>query len=434
MHRPLPGTIPATAPRTIEQLARYLAAFTNYERGGDLPTDRRLLGPERCRRLIARSGGAPNCPVIQVAGSKGKGSTVLAMERLLRGRGVSTIATLSPHLERIEERLRIDGRDATSDEFVSAVATLHEGIHAIDRDHPEYRPTFFDLVIAAAASAARTHEAEALLLEVGLGGPLDSTSAVTADVAVLTLVDLEHRAQLGDTVEEIAAEKARIARDGVPFILEGSGEQSAGAIEAARAVATSLGAAVRVVEDDERVPLGIPLHRRRALILACAALEAAGFDRFEEMEIATADRQLRLPGRLEVLPGPPPLLLDGAHTIRSVALFHRRLTEFRGDQPVTLLVGAMRDKEWRLALAPLIADAAITWITTSTGGPRSADADELADEIARHERPVTPLPLGAAIERLRAADGTARAVTGSFHLAGAVRGLWREGSPTRESS
>jgi len=419
-----PPQVPGSAPRDREELLTYFAAFTDFERQRALPTDRRSLGPRRCAHLIERAGGAPAGIVIQVAGSKGKGSTVLALEHLLRARGHTTIAAMSPHLERIEERLRIDGRESSPEELIGAVASLHPALRAIEAEAPELRPTFFDVMTASAVRAAASRGSDFLLLEVGLGGPLDSTSAVPPTAQILTVIDLEHRAQLGDTVEEIAAEKAGIAREGIPLIVEASADQEGRALEAARRVAEARGARLRLVAEDPRIPAGTLVPARRGLALATAALESIGVHPFTREELSAAAGELRLPGRLELLPGPPPLLLDGAHTIRSVRLFAERLAELRGDAPVTLLVGTMRDKEWRTALTPLVSDPGIHWIATSTEGARSTPAEELAAWLRSEGREVVPLPLDAAVQRLRAAPGTVRAVTGSFHLAGAVRSGW----------
>ena len=422
---PPSSPVPPAPPSDRASLEVYLAALTNYETQAALPTDRRALGPARCRALLERAGLLPpRARVIQVAGSKGKGSTVLWMETLLAGRAIRATAFLSPHLERLEERFRLDGAPIAPESLVTAVARLHEPLRAGVLEDPMMRPTFFDLVTAIAVEIAHEAATPYLLLEVGLGGPLDSTSAVPHDVGVLTTIDLEHRAQLGNTLGEIAAEKARIARRETPFILAADDGQSAEARESAARVAADRGAEVREVAGESRVPADLPAPQRHNLAVAIAALEAAGEPPFSPAEVSTAIERIRLPGRLEILPGPPPLLLDGAHTLRSVEHFAERFRELRRGRPAALLVGTMNDKEWRAAFAPLLGDPTIDWIATSVPGPRAVEAEEIAEAVRSTGGSVEVLPLPAAVSRLAALAPRALAVTGSFHLAGSVRSLW----------
>jgi len=439
-----PPAIPAAPPRRREELEPYLAAFTNYETQRALPSDRRLLGPRRCRALLDRAGLIPAAEstaaagragaraphrwrprVIQVAGSKGKGSTVLWMEALLARREEGSIAYLSPHLERLEERIRRGGAPIHPTALLDALARLHPAIRALSDEDPGLRPTFFDLFTAAAVAAAESIRAPWLLLEVGLGGPLDSTTAVPHQVGVLATIDLEHREQLGGTLEAIAAEKAAIARPGAPFVIAADDGQDARALESAERVATARGALVRRVAIDPRVPAELGAPQRANLSLALAALESAGAAPFSPREVAAAAERIELPGRLELLPGPPPLLLDGAHTIRSVERFAERFREFRAGRPAALLVGAMADKEWREILAPLLAERDVAWIATAVPGPRGASAEEISAYLRERGRPAIALPLDEAVAALRRHSPRALAVTGSFRLAGEVRRRWR---------
>jgi len=236
-------------PTDVDQLHTWLASFTNWETQAPLGAERREWGPLRCRKLLDRANlDTSNLRVIQVAGSKGKGSTVLWMEALLALRGERCAATTSPHLISLEERIRIDGKSVPFprllEELQKLYPALDEGAKAGDPT-----PTFFDLWTALFVSVAITENIPTMLLEVGLGGPLDSTTAIPHDTGVLTTVDLEHTTLLGNTVEEIAAEKARIARNGKPFVIS-TGDSQAISIQ----VATSLGAIPIVATVDERLP------------------------------------------------------------------------------------------------------------------------------------------------------------------------------------
>jgi len=445
MEHPEPGKVPAEPPRRRDELEGYLAAFTNYELQRALPIDRRRLGASRCRALLERAGllpagsevpvsaespsaasrRRPRRRVIQVAGSKGKGSTVLWMEALLAAREEASVAYLSPHLERLEERIRRGGAPISPAELLGALARLHRPLEALVAADPELRPTFFDLFTAAAVAVAEEARAPWLLLEVGLGGPLDSTTAVPHDVGVLATIDLEHKEQLGSTLEAIAAEKAAIARAGRPFVIAADDGQDAAALAAASRVASARGARVQRIGIDPRVPSGVGDPQRGNLSLAIAALESAGAMSFAPREITAAAARIELPGRLELLVGPPPLLLDGAHTIRSVERFAARLRDLRAGRPAALLAGAMADKEWREIFAPLLGERDLRWIVTAAPGPRSADPEELVRFLRERGEDARALPLDEAVAALRAESPRTLAVTGSFRLAGEVRSRWR---------
>ena len=420
--------IPETPPRNFGDLAKYLAAFTNFEKERALPTDRRVLGPERCAKLIDAAGGvSPELKVVQVAGSKGKGSTVLWLEALLLARGHRVVATLSPHLESLNERLRLDGEVSDPQVFCDAIARLHPALLDIETRFPELRPTFFDVITAAVTREAVERGAEILLLEVGLGGPLDSSSAVPHDVGVLTAVDLEHRAQLGDTVEEIAAEKARIARPGKPFLIAASSSEPVEAVVAAARVGgkRSLRQAPSVVDGFER---GSPQGRN--LALAAAVVEALNLSAVSPGELEEARERLNLPGRLELIEGTPPLLLDGAHTPRSLAAFAEHFRAIRAGRSATIVIGALNDKEWRDAFQPLADLPDVRWIATSNEEPRSIPAEELATRLQEIGISARPQTLENALDELIHHPPPLAALTGSFRLAGRVRELWKKRTPT----
>lgn len=429
---PHANPVPDAPPATRAALEPYLGTFTNFERERRLPTDRRSLGPERCRALLARLDLGRAGPdrsgalrrVVQVAGSKGKGSTVLWMEALVRGRGETVTATLSPHLERLEERIRVDGAPVSPERLVATIASLHGAVRATAEETPELVPTFFDLMTGAVVRAAVDADAAWLLLEVGLGGPLDSTSAVEHDVGVLTTVDLDHQLQLGPTLVAIAGEKARIARPDAPFLVLADPGQDRAALAAALTVGRERGARVRAVPLDPRVPTTVGPPQDANLSMALAALEAAGAARFRAEEVAAAARGIALPARLELLTGPPPLLLDGAHTPRSVQRFLACFRAWRKERPAAILTGSLADRDWRSVLAPLLSEPDVSWIATDDSSPRALDRSELAAHIAASGARVETLALPEAVARLAELAPRALAVTGSLRLAGAVRALW----------
>ncbi len=421
--------LPSQAPTKIDELAEYLGSFTNYEQQKSLPADRRELGPQRAAHLLNLLGIYPlPMPVIQVAGSKGKGSTVLWMESLLRLRGHRPGCYLSPHLERINERVRLDGDEIPDEIIVQVLGDIHPILVEIEKNEPEMMPTFFDLWTCLALYLFSKADASHVLLEVGLGGPLDSTSAVPHQVGVLTSVDLEHRSELGDDLDTIAREKARIARENRPFVIADIGE-SWGRVAAVQA--RSQGAEIYAAPIDVRVPGSVEAPQDRNLAVALATLEALdGFEPFTAQEVASSVQAISLHGRLEELTGPPPLLLDSAHTAKSMAYFQRRFIAWRGARQGAVLVGFVEGKDWDDAVAPFESDgASVDWIITTPNPARRSDPGPLAKRLASFGGEVVieeDLDEAVKLLRRRYKQGSALAVTGSFYLAGHVRSVWNE--------
>ncbi|MCA8960713.1 MAG: hypothetical protein KDC38_09380 [Planctomycetes bacterium] len=421
--------LPTEPPRDVDELNRYLASFTNYEQQKSLPKDRRNLGPQRAAHLLERLGLLDiGAPVIQVAGSKGKGSTVLWMESLLRLRGHRPGCYMSPHLQRLNERIRIDGEEVPDEIIVAALGHLHSAIAEIEAKSPDLMPTFFDLWTCLALFLFREAKVTHILLEVGLGGPLDSTSAIPHQVGVLTSVDLEHRNELGPDLESIAKEKARIARRHRPFIIADIGETWG---REAAIQARKQGADICAAPIDLRIPTVVEAPQDRNLAVALATLEALdGFPAFSAQEVETAVQATRLAGRLEELTGPPPLLLDSAHTAKSMAYFQRRFVGWRGARQGAVLIGFLDGKEWEQALAIFESDgASIDWIVTTPEPKRRLDPRPIAEQLRRYGGDVVleeDVPAAIALLRRRAKQGCALGVTGSFYLAGQVRNCWNE--------
>ncbi|MEE8141730.1 MAG: hypothetical protein V3T77_01390 [Planctomycetota bacterium] len=420
--------LPERPPESAAEISLYLGAFTNYELLRKLPRSRRDLGPHRARQLLELLGLPPSgLPVIQVAGSKGKGSTVLWMEALLLARGARPGSYLSPHLEHRNERIRIAGQPVSDALVLQGLSELHPVLKQLQRQNPDLMPTFFDLWTVLALWTFARQGASHALLEVGLGGPLDSTSAIPHDVGILTSIDLEHQEELGATLLEIAREKARIARPGRPFIINDLRTCHG---EAAAKAARSAGARVSGVPTKLRLPEQVAPPQDQNLATAVTALEALYTNRpIPTPEIDKAVASIQLPGRLEELPGPPPLLLDSAHTRLAMEYFRKHFRAWRGSRRGALLVGFLNGKNWQDALQGFAAEAReLHWIVTCPDPRRGLDPTKIAGFLAPWQADVvTVLEPQRALEKLleRATRATPVAVTGSFYLAGRARSFWR---------
>ena len=201
--------------KSVAEAGAWLESLINLEQRSDWRYSR--VGLEPVRALLARLGDPQLAqPCIHVAGSKGKGSTVLLCEALLSASGRRVGAFTSPHLERWTERIRIDGREVEAAALVAAFNEVRPHVEALLSEQPESAPSFFDATTAAALLCFRTAGVEWALLEVGLGGRLDSTNIVSPAVTCITSIELEHTDKLGHTLGAIAGEKAGILKAGVP--------------------------------------------------------------------------------------------------------------------------------------------------------------------------------------------------------------------------
>jgi len=425
----------------------YLAGLINVEKERNAPYSRFDLGP--IRRLTERLGNPQaGLSVIHLAGSKGKGSTGLMAEALLGAAGERVGTFTSPHLERWSERFRIDGREVAGELLAAAVERIAPHIDELRAADPLHAPSFFDALTATALLLFSEAKLDRCVFEVGLGGRLDSTNAMTAAVSCITSIELEHTQQLGDTLAAIASEKAGILKSGVPAVIGDLPDEAAGVIEArARELGAPLarlgrdfdfeildrdleGQSIRLTDGPLRVDariaaLGSHQARNAALALACAA-RAPGCVRGEQL-IKAAERgfaAVHLPGRIELIGRAPWMLVDSAHTGSSAAALAEVLQRIpRRRSHLVLSISAGKDAD--AILRNLLPE--VNAVTVTRADPiRSLSPSEVAKAI-RAAAPgvlvrVVPNPhlaLRAAREALGAED--LLCVSGSIYLAGIAR-------------
>lgn len=406
--------------RTLDDALRALSGLTDYERTRERgPRDFDLARPTALLERLGSPHHRLGPRVVQVAGTKGKGSTARFLDAVLRASGLRTGRFLSPHLQSPLERICVDGKPIPEREFAACVERV---VGAIDG-----RSTFFEALLAAACLHFADAGTEAVVLEVGLGGRLDATTAVPTTHTVITEISREHTEVLGDTVELIAAEKAGTIRFGVPVWSGVAPWTPAG--DVIRRIALSREAPYEYVpppEDvvaDERglVWAGIPLRalgRHQAHNAALAAAACADLPRSAvERGLAAAEQ----PGCCELRGN---VLLDGAHTLTSIEATLRALAEhFPGRRPELVLALAV-DKDLdgiAGALAPAVGGV---WCTRADD-KRGRDPEALAAHAAWDGRAVAvarPADALAAARDAAGADGLVL-VTGSLYLAGALRPL-----------
>ena len=391
-------------------------------------------------------------PVVHIAGTNGKGSTAAFMERILREAGFRTGLNTSPHLERINERIRIGGEEISDDRFAELFARIHAVIEALLAEGKlKAHPTYFECVTALAFEAFAQERVEFAVVEVGLGGRLDATNVVTPVVSIITRIDFDHENYLGHSLKEIAGEKAGILKSQVPVVMT---EQFAEAREVilARAkelhcpvVETSLAYRVEnevmeqgrvfatVAETDgsktfalkPRLQGRIQLQNALNALAAARVLQDRGY-RISDENIVDGIAAAEWPGRLELLQTRPDVYLDGAHNpgaARELAAF---LEEHFADRKVHLIYGAMRDKavdEVTGLLFPHVHEV----IFTQPGTPRAVSATQLAEMAGDHAPQFSIIPnaeeaLETALAKAQPED--AIFITGSLYLVGELRHAW----------
>ena len=199
----------------------FLLGRENYERWRKMPYDPARMGLDRMHQLLEAIGSPQRgLPIVHVAGTKGKGSTSAMIAAALSAAGYRTGLFTSPHLERIEQRMTIDGQPCEVEEFTTLVDLLRPAVEALDRRAAKDQtgPTFFEIMTAMAFLHFARQKVQAAVLEVGLGGRLDATNVCQPVVSVITSISFDHVQQLGNTLAAIAGEKAGIIKPGVPVV------------------------------------------------------------------------------------------------------------------------------------------------------------------------------------------------------------------------
>ena len=392
-------------------------------------------------------------PIVHIAGTNGKGSTAAFLESILRAAGFRTGLNTSPHLERINERIRINGEEISDQFFAETFTRVQEVIEELlASGRLRAHPTYFECVTALAFEVFARERVEFAVVEVGLGGRLDATNIVRPQVSVITRIDFDHENYLGHSLEEIAREKAGIVKAGVPVatapqlpevreVLRGKARELNAAIvdtgedfdlerEIAEAGCARARARARAMGEAVRLAPGLPgrfqLENALNAVLTARLLQARGY-RITNQNIEQGIRSAEWPGRLERLQAGPDVYLDGAHNPGAARELAQFLEENFARRRVYLIFGAMRDKsvdEVTGILFPLASEV----IFTQPGTPRAVSANQLADLAGHHAARYTVIrdaeeALESALAKARSDDAVF--VTGSLYLVGQLRHAWK---------
>ncbi len=336
---------------------------------------------------------------IHVVGTNGKSSVTRMTAALLQAHGVRTAACVSPHFERWSERVLIEGEEIAGAAFVAAVERAAKAATVVNRSLEEGEAvTQFELATAASFVALAAAGVEAAAIEAGLGGRLDATNTIPSRVTVLTSVGLDHTQWLGETEEEIAAEKLAVLRDHSTLVL---GRVSPTVAALAEETARERGAELIVAPEDPGPDVELRLagpFQRRNFAVACAAAEAFLETALDPEVVATAAADVEVPGRLERVADEPPAFLDAAHNPDGAAALAEALPEIAAGRPVVACLAILGDKDVAAiarALAPALEFAVCTELparglhsapvrgSTQTSSPSAGRPALEAAELAR---------------------------------------------------
>jgi dihydrofolate synthase/folylpolyglutamate synthase len=354
------------------------------------------MGLDRVRAVKERMGLAFDCPVIMVAGTNGKGSTCAMLEAMLLRAGYRVGLYIKPHFLDFNERARINGEMASDEALVAA-------FDAVEAQRGDTDLTYFEFTTLAIMHLLSKSGIEIAILEVGLGGRLDAVNVIDADVAIVTSIDIDHKDYLGETREEIGFEKAGIFRPGKPAICSDP-QPPQSLIKHAEDIGADLwllGRDFNYQGDKQQWSYGGRTQRRNSLaypalrganqlLNASAALAALEVLRPQlpvgAQEARTGLALVELPGRFQVLPGRPAVILDVAHNPHAAATLAQNVGNM-GFAPFTYAVfGIMQDKDIDGVIAS-IAPHIDHWCVADLPSPRSAKALDLAEKLAANKPP-----------------------------------------------
>lgn len=447
----------------------FLLHRINYERTTSIPYQSSEFKLDRMRRLLALVGDPHlGLKAVHIAGTKGKGSTAAMMAAVLQAAGLRTGLYTSPHLERIEERIVLDGRMCGTADFVARTAELQSAVERLERLEPAVAgtgPTFFEITTAMAFLQFAIAGVEVAVLEVGLGGRLDSTNVCRPEVCVITSISFDHMKQLGNTLAAIAGEKAGIIKANVP-VVSGVVEAEPRDVIAARARLCGAALVQRGVDYDFSAggkwagesagevfdywepgvrptwelrgvrPGMLGEHQAANAAAAIAAtnqLRRRGW-KIDDDALRQGIAAARCPARIELVARRPAVIVDVAHNPASIQALIRALERGFCSQQRILVFASSKDKDYEAMLRLALPAFDVIILTRYVNNPRAMEPEGLL-AFCQAERATESAPAGAErilhatarpgdawrLARLVAGPEDLIAIAGSFFLAAELR-------------
>lgn len=436
---------------------RYLTERVNVERMNAKQVDPRIFKLDRMRFILEAMGNPhESLKCVHVAGTNGKGSICAMTTTALRGCGYTVGLYTSPHLIDLRERVQINGNLMSHHAFTEHMGRVADAACTLPPKLGE--PTFFELITAAAFSHFADQAVDVAVIEVGLGGKLDSTNVITPEVAAVGSISLDHTQFLGNTTPEIARQKAGIFKKGVPAL---TFDQDPKVIEAMREVAEEVGAPFEVVGKDieyssrfeanqqlgphtrvglstprnlyEHVPVPLPGEHQAlncGLVLAIIdKLSARGFD-LPPSKVVLGLEQTTIPGRMEMIWKQPKIMVDGAHNPAALAALSKNIGAHVQYDSLIVIFGCAADKDIDKMLHSVALTGDKVIFTRVKGNTRAADPGDLArrfsDQSAKMCQVAETLEDALKLASHAAGRDDLILITGSFYLVGEAKKLLME--------
>ncbi|MDA1008466.1 MAG: bifunctional folylpolyglutamate synthase/dihydrofolate synthase [Planctomycetota bacterium] len=427
----------------------YLSGRTDIERSRAVHYDEKTFQLDRMIALLGYLGKPhEQLRTVHVAGTVGKGSTVAMIAQMLEACGYTVGRYTSPHMESVCERIQINGKDISENDFATAMAKVQKAAGKLD-----HKITFFEAITAAAFCHFVEEAVDIVIVEVGLGGRLDSTNVITPLVSVITTIDFDHTALLGTTLGAIAREKAGIFKAGVPAIVFDPVPE---VLKVFTAEAERIGAPLRVLNKDvefssrfcvtpelgphtriclysittrlEHLPVPLPgEHQATNCGLALAAVDAlksCGYNCPDE-RITHGLAAVKLSGRMEIISERPKILVDGAHNPASVAALMKCVGSHVPYDSMVCIFGCCADKDVGAMLDAMSIGADKVIFTRSVTNPRAADPVDLQRMYSERNGKMSQVSrnIKEALEIAGRAAGREDliCITGSFYVVGEAK-------------
>lgn len=437
---------PAVDISTFPNAVRYLLERTDYERMRTVRYDEKTFKLDRMKRLLNEMGNPhEQVKMVHVGGTVGKGATVAMIASILQGCGYAVGMYTSPHVTDIRERIAINGQWIGRTEFTDLSKEVARAAEKMD-----FEPTFFELITAIAFKHFAEQAVDIAVIEVGLGGRLDSTNVIRPEVSVITTIDYDHTHLLGRTLDKIAKEKAGIFKRGVPAFTV---EQHPLAEQTLKNAAEEVGAPLKIINKDieysfrfgatedlgphtrvclitqnnQYMHLPVPLpgeHQALNCALALAtvdALKGAGFT-IPESQLHEGLAKTSLPGRMELVWNQPRILVDGAHNAAAVGALMRCVGAHVPYDSMVCIFGCCEDKDISAMLEKVALGGDKIIFTKAKSNARAADPEELhrrfVEKSGKMSQVARSLPEALDLASRAVGRDDLIVVTGSFYLVG----------------